>query len=147
MTTAHALACNTQALASHHEGTDISSLHASGPGIKAEITTPLPFSRALTAAANFPDSNTGFITSHTSQTGQTSFEEITTVTSQDLNTGPWGCVNSGRSKDCNCNYLPMTSKKRIGNTGANGALHHQVSLQRVCHSLSKHTRLAGHEGL
>ena len=77
MTTAHAPSCIIQALPSHHEDPDIGSLHAIPPNpclracIKAEITIPPPFSRAITAVANFPDSNTDVSKSHASHTGQT----------------------------------------------------------------------------
>ena len=59
MTMEHALAYTTQALASHHKGPDIGSLHAMhniphlGLGIKAETITPTSFFRESPAAPNF----------------------------------------------------------------------------------------------
>ena len=67
-------------------------------GIETETTTPHPFSRAIPAAANFPGSNTDVNTSHASHAEQISLEDLTTITSQDLNTDAWPCVNQWRRK-------------------------------------------------
>ena len=131
----------TQALFPHHKGSDTSSFHMMlptphlGPGIKAEISTPAPFSSEKPTAANHPNFNSHVSTSQAGHNRQTSLDGLTTCISKDLSTGGRPCLNSG------CVNRPIISTATVTSTVQTMRLmalfHQQVSMQTFCHNLGK----------